>query len=104
MSRPSSSPKMTVTTRVAVAIPWNRRDLILWIFWGRRPACCLGTAPGVGVKAGRRPPGGLGLDVDENVVRLGPRDPVVHAGLLLALLEVVQCELVSDRGAHPQRG
>ncbi len=34
-------------------------------------ARCGRTTPGAGVKAGRRPPGGLGLDVGEDVVRFG---------------------------------
>ncbi len=37
----------------------------------RAPARCGWTAPGAGVKAGRRPPEGLGLDAGEDVVRFG---------------------------------
>src|SRR5262245_4925343 len=49
--------------RRVVAIPSNRGDLNLW---DPAPGRCGWAAPGAGVRDGRRPPAGRGLDASED--------------------------------------
>ncbi len=60
---------------------WRAVDAVESWSWRCRPAParCLGVSPGAGVKAGRRPPEGLGLDAGEDEASLGVRGWVVQA-------------------------
>lgn len=77
------------------AIPWNRRDVnfVDLSFGFALGPLAVGRTPAGGVKAGRRPPGGLGLDPGEDDAHAcaargepnsEPGAGVFHAACLLA--------------------
>src|SRR4051812_15877857 len=70
-----------VATGARTAIPSNRRDLkLVDLGLGLAPVRGEWAPLAAGVKAGRRPPGGLGLDPGEDGARLsGSRSEPVHA-------------------------
>jgi hypothetical protein len=91
ITRSSSRPSVQ-EDRIVNCAPCHRsghRVLPSGLFFGCVPGALFGVRPGGGVRAGRRPPGGLGLDPGEDRARLGGRERVCTGEAGMAFMAVV---------------